>query len=53
MVKTGEESGQLSESLSLAGLQIEKDYILMKKVKGAIMYPAIILIAMVLIGVFM
>ena len=52
MVKTGEESGQLSESLNLAGGQLEKDYMLMRKVKGAMMYPAIILIAMVLIGIF-
>ena len=53
MVKTGEESGQLSESLNLAGRQMEKDYMLMRKVKGAMMYPAIILAAMVLIGIFM
>jgi len=53
MVKTGEESGKLSESLQLAGLQIEKDYALMKRVKGAMMYPSIILVAMVLIGIFM
>ena len=53
MVKTGEESGRMSESLQLAGLQIEKDYTLMKRVKGAMMYPSIILMAMVLIGIFM
>jgi len=53
MVKTGEESGRMSESLQLAGLQIEKDYTLMKRVKGAMMYPSIILMAMILIGIFM
>lgn len=53
MVKTGEESGRLSESLNMAGMQMEKDYTLMKKVKGAMMYPAIILAAMFLIGIFM
>ena len=53
MVKVGEESGKLSESLKTVGEQIEKDYILAKKVKGAMIYPIIIMIAMVIIGIFM
>ncbi|RJQ30795.1 type II secretion system F family protein [Candidatus Parcubacteria bacterium] len=53
MVKTGEESGRLSEALKMAGQQLEKDYVLMKRVKGAMMYPSIILAAMILIGIFM
>jgi len=53
MVKIGEESGNLSDSLKLSGQQMENDHILMKRVKGAMMYPSVILAAMVLIGVFM
>ncbi|HBB56603.1 TPA: hypothetical protein DEW47_01705 [Patescibacteria group bacterium] len=53
MVKVGEETGKLSESLEVAGFQLERDHLLMKRIKGAMMYPSIIIIAMLLIGVFM
>ncbi|MCK6462611.1 MAG: type II secretion system F family protein [Candidatus Pacebacteria bacterium] len=53
MVRTGEESGRLSDSLKTAGQQMEKDYILFKKIRGAMIYPCVILLAMLGIGAFM
>ncbi len=53
MVHSGEESGGLPAALSEVGLNLKKSYDLRKKVKGALMYPSIILIAIFIIGVLM
>lgn len=53
MVKAGEESGKLSESLEEIANQTEKVYLLKKKIKGAMIYPGVIISAMIVIGIFM
>lgn len=53
MVRAGEESGSLAQSLTVVGEQMDKAYLLKKKVKGAMMYPAIVIIAMIIIGILM
>lgn len=53
MVKVGEEGGNLAETLRQVGNQMEKSYLLNKKIKGAMMYPGIIVSVMILIAVLM
>jgi type IV pilus assembly protein PilC len=53
MVHAGEESGGLPKTLSEVGANLKKSYDLNKKVKGALTYPTIIVIAMGLIGTLM
>lgn len=53
MTRAGEESGKLGESLMLVARQMDRTYTLTKKIKGAMIYPAIILGAIVVIGVLM
>ena len=53
MIEVGEESGRLSLVLKLLANQMKKDHDLRSRVKGAMMYPAIILIAIFGIGAMM
>lgn len=53
MVRAGEESGKLNDSLMLVANQLERSYTLKKKITGALIYPAVIITAMVIIGMLM
>ena len=53
MIRVGEGSGSLEEILDILAVQLEKEHELISKVKGAFIYPAVILIAMVGIGILM
>jgi len=53
MVSAGEESGNLPEALKLVSEQLSKSYDLRRKVKGAMIYPAIVVTAIVIIAILM
>jgi len=53
MIKVGEESGTLEKVLTVLTQQMEREHELKSKVQGALMYPAVIILAMVGIGVLM
>ncbi|MEK7160403.1 MAG: type II secretion system F family protein, partial [Patescibacteria group bacterium] len=53
MVKVGETSGSLENVLKLLAEQLEKEHELKSKIRGAMMYPAIIVLAMIGIGILM
>lgn len=53
MIQSGEESGNIVNALSVMADQMEKQYLLIKKVKGALIYPGVIVVAMTIIGIFM
>jgi len=53
MVKVGEEAGTLEDVLKVLTNQMEREYELKSRVKGAMIYPAIIISAMIGIGILM
>ncbi len=53
MVRAGEESGSLTDALTIVGLQMERSEELVRKIKGAMIYPAIVISAVFLIGILM
>lgn len=53
MVRAGEESGGLADALQILSIQMERSSSLKKKIKGAMIYPTIVLIVMVGIGILM
>ncbi len=53
MLKVGEETGNLEEVLRISEKQMEKENQLKSKVKGAMVYPSVILITMIIIGILM
>lgn len=53
MIRSGETSGQLAEVLEYLADQQEKDYDLTAKIRSAMIYPAFIIGAMVIVGFVM
>lgn len=53
MISVGEVSGNLEEVLDILALQLEKEHDLLSKVRGALIYPAVIVVAMIGISILM
>jgi len=51
MIKVGEESGTLEEIFKVLTLQLEKEHRLKSKIQGAMIYPCIIVIVLILVGI--
>jgi len=53
MVKVGEAGGNLEEVLKILAVQLKKEHEILSKVKGAMIYPSVIVVAMAGIGILM
>jgi len=53
MARAGEESGSLADSLNVVALQMERSEELVRKIKGAMIYPAIVVSAVIIVGILM
>src|SRR3989338_2875773 len=53
MVASGEKTGKLEEALKLIAFQLKREYDLRRKIRGAMIYPSVIIFAMIAIAVLM
>lgn len=53
MVRAGSESGNLADTLKTLSVQMERSTSLKKKIKGAMIYPAIVITILIIIGILM
>ncbi|MBL7057720.1 type II secretion system F family protein [Patescibacteria group bacterium] len=53
VIRGGESSGKLAESLTYLADEVEKDYDMMSKIKGAMTYPAFVMTGLTVVGVVM
>lgn len=53
VIRSGETSGRLDEALNYLADEMEKDYDMMSKIKGAMIYPAFVLTGLVAVGIVM
>lgn len=53
MARAGEESGSLSESFAVVSLQMERADALVRKIRGAMIYPAIVVSAIIVVAILM
>lgn len=53
MVKAGEASGKLSESLSYLSEHLERDYHLISRIRGAMIYPCVVVLVAMIVLILM
>lgn len=53
LIEVGEQSGTLEGSLNFLSNQLAKEYSLHKKIQGALLYPAIVMVAITIVGMGM
>lgn len=51
MIAAGEESGTLQDTLNVLALQLEKEKEMKSKIQKALIYPAILVVVMIIVGV--
>jgi type IV pilus assembly protein PilC len=53
VIRSGETSGKLDEVLNYLADELEKDYDMLSKIKGAMIYPVFITVGLIGVGIFM